>query len=313
MEISNMSRNNSIGPPLVEKTDYTIGIIIPNMENPFYVEMAKAILQQGHKLGLRVVMCSSDNDPKMEVEYTSLLKQNGIDGFILAGGFDNDKILKELENEGFPIVLVCQDILALLVESVSVDDFLGGYQVTKHLLSLGHRQIAVFAEKTRSSIERIRGYRYALEDVGLEFNESFVFVCDSTVKSGKQLAKQILGLIERPTAIFACNDLLAVGIFKGAQERGIRVPDDLSIVGFDNTILATSVDPPLTSVKQPIEEMGREAINSLIQRIEGKREIIGRIVLLPEIIFRSSTKPPATKSINSLDVDGKKIAKNELL
>lgn len=300
-----MTRKKSIGPPLIEKTDHTIGILIPNIENPFYVEIAKNIQQRGHELGLRVVMCSTDNDSKMEVEYTSLLKQNSIDGFILAGGFENDMILKELANEEFPIVLVCQDIPSLLAESVSVDDFLGGYQVTKHLLSLGHRQIAIFAEKTRSSKERIRGYRNALEDAGLEFSESFVFVCDSTVKSGKQLAKQILGLVERPTAIFACNDLLAVGIFKGARERGIRVPDDLSIVGFDNTILATSVDPPLTSVKQPIEEMGREAINLLIQRIEGKKETIGRIVLLPEIIFRSSTKPPATKSISSLNIHGK--------
>jgi DNA-binding LacI/PurR family transcriptional regulator len=300
-----MTKKNSLGPPLIEKTDCTIGILVPNIENPFYVEIAKNIQQRGHELGLRVVICSTDNDSKMEIEYTSLLKQNSIDGLILAGGFENDMILNELANEGFPIVLVCQDIPSLLAESVSVDDFSSGYQVTKHLLSLGHHQIAIFAEKTRSSKERIRGYRKALEDVGLEFNESFVFVCDSTVKSGKQLAKQILGLIERPTAIFACNDLLAVGIFKGARERGIRVPDDLSIVGFDNTILATSIDPPLTSVKQPIEVMVREAINLLIQRIEGKKETIGRIVLLPEIIFRSSTKPPATKSISSFNIHGK--------
>ncbi len=283
-------------PPLSVQKIKTIGILIPNMDNPFFVEIARNIQHSGHELGYRVVMCSTDNDSIMEIEYSSLLKNNSIDGLILAGGFENDTILKEIVDEGLPIVLICQDIPSLLVDSVSVDDFLSGYQVTNHLLSIGHEKIAVFAEKTRSSKERIRGYRKALQDAGLEFNESLVLVSDSTVKSGKQLAKQILGLIKRPTAIFACNDLLAVGIFQGARERGIKVPDDLSIVGFDNTLLATSVDPPLTSVKQPIEKMGREVINLLIRRIEGKDESKRRIILFPEIIFRSSTKPPITKS-----------------
>jgi LacI family transcriptional regulator len=137
----------SIGPPLIEKADFTIGILIPNMENPFYVEIAKNIQQRGHELGFRVVMCSTGNESKMELEYTKLLKQNGIAGFILVGGFENDITLQELVDEGLPIVLICQDIPPLKVESVSVDDFLGGYEVTKHLLSLGHQQIAILAEK----------------------------------------------------------------------------------------------------------------------------------------------------------------------
>ncbi|GAA3334147.1 hypothetical protein GCM10020331_100970 [Ectobacillus funiculus] len=138
--------------------------------------------------------------------------------------------------EGLPIVLIGQNIPSLGVDSVHVDDCLGGYQVTEHFFitrTSNHRSF--FAENTRSSKERLHGYRQAIKDAGLEYNESLVFVCDSTVSS-KQLAKQILGLINRPTAIFACNDLLAVGIMQGAKERGLRVPHDLSIIGFDNTI-----------------------------------------------------------------------------
>ncbi len=207
----------------------------------------------------------------------------------MAGGFENDTILQEVVGEGLPIVLIGQNIPSLGVDSVHVDDCLGGYQVTEHFLSLGHQTIAVFAENTRSSKERLHGYRQAIKDAGLEYNESLVFVCDSTVSS-KHFAKQTLGLINRPTAIFACNDLLAVGIMQGAKERGLRVPHDLSIIGFDNTILSRSIDPPLTSVDQPIEEMGRQGIDLLIERIEGNEKTKRQVILFPKVIFRNSTK-----------------------
>jgi len=286
-ELQFISSRSSI--VLKKRHAYTVGLLIPNLENPLFVEIARNVCQRGHELGLSVVICNTENDSEKEVKYITRLKEKNLDGLILAGGFENDAILQGLVGEGLPIVLIGQNIPSLGVDSVHVDDFLGGYQVTEHFLSLGHQTIAVFAENTRSSKERLHGYRQAINDAGLEYNESLVFVCDSTVSS-KQLAKQILGLTNRPTAIFACNDLLAVGIMQGAKERGLRVPHDLSIIGFDNTILSRSIDPPLTSVDQPIEEMGRQGIDLLIERIEGNEKTKRQVILFPKVIFRNSTK-----------------------
>ena len=119
-----------------------------------------------------------------------------------------------------------------------------------------------------------------------------ILVSDSTVESGRQLAGKLLDVNDRPTAIFACNDLLAVGVIQAAREREFSIPDELSVVGFDNTILAMSTNPPLTSVAQPISLMGTRVMDLLVQKIEGQKRLKQREVLLPELVIRSSTKSP---------------------
>ncbi|WP_027417610.1 LacI family DNA-binding transcriptional regulator [Aneurinibacillus terranovensis] len=285
-------RPSIVASALTGKRTYTIGLLIPDLANPFFAEIARSVENRGHELGFSIVLCSTDNDSNKEAKYIALLRQKSVDGIILAAGFNNDEILKQLVDEKFPIAVISQDIPSLAADSVTVDDYLGGYKVTEHLISLGHKRIAVFAENARSSKERIRGYRQALTDAGLDLDERFIYVCDSTIEGGKQQAREMLTITERPTAIFACNDLLAVGVMQAAREYGLTFPDDLSIIGFDNTILATSVNPPLTSVAQPIEEMGRQVMDLLVQRIEGATNMKRRVVLLPEMIYRGSTKPP---------------------
>ncbi len=175
---------------------------------------------------------------------------------------------------------------------MTVDDFLGGYQVTEYLLSLGHQQIAILAEDRRSSIGRIQGYRQALLDAGLEVDEDYIVVSNSTIEGGIRQAAQLLDLTKRPSAIFACNDLLAIGVIQTARERALVIPHDLSVVGFDNTILATSTYPPLTSVAQPIYEMGSKVMDLLIENIKGDKKMRQRLILLPELVIRGSTTAP---------------------
>jgi DNA-binding LacI/PurR family transcriptional regulator len=281
-----------VASALTGKRTYTIGLLIPDLANPFFAEIARSVEDRGQELGFSVVMCSTDYNSDKEAKYISLLKQKSVDGIILASGFKNDKILKELIKEKLPIALISQDIPGLAVDSVTVDDFLGGYQVTEHLLALGHQKIAVIAEDTRSSKERIRGYQEALKDAGFTCDERLIFVSASTVEESKRLAAQLIGLGERPTAVFACNDLLAIGTIQAARENGLILPDDLSVVGFDNTLLATIVDPPLTTVNQPIHEMGRQVVDLLMQKIEGEKNMKQKVVLLPELVIRNSTSSP---------------------
>lgn len=283
------------------KKTYTIGLFIPDLANPFFSEIARSVEDRGHELDFSIVMCSTDYNSEKEAKYISLLKQKSVDGFILASGFKNDEILKEIVNEKIPMALVAQEIPSLAVDSVAVDDFMGGYQVASYLASLGHTRIAVIAEDSRSSKERIRGYRQALEDHTLEFDESIILVSDFTVEDGKRLSAQLLDEKKPPTAIFACNDLLAIGTIQAAREKGVKIPDELSVVGFDNTILSTATDPPLTTVSQPIQEMGRQVVDLLIQEIEGQKKVKQRVVLSPELVIRDSTKPPKLE-MNKLTV-----------
>lgn len=281
-----------VASALTGKCTFTIGLLIPDIANPFFAEIARSVEDRGQELGFSVVMCSTDNDSTKEKKYISLLKQKSVDGIIIAAGFHNDQILKELINEKLPLALISQDIPGLAIDSVTVDDFLGGYQVTEYLLSLGHQQIAILAEDRRSSIGRIQGYRQALLDAGLEVDEDYIVVSNSTIEGGIRQAAQLLDLTKRPSAIFACNDLLAIGVIQTARERALVIPHDLSVVGFDNTILATSTYPPLTSVAQPIYEMGSKVMDLLIENIKGDKKMRQRLILLPELVIRGSTTAP---------------------
>jgi DNA-binding LacI/PurR family transcriptional regulator len=285
-----------VASALSGKKTFTIGLLIPDLANPFFSEIARSIEDRGHELGFSVVMCSTDNNSEKEAKYISLLKQKSVDGFILASGFKNDEILKEIVKEKIPIALVSLDIPALAVDSVTIDDFMGGYQATSHLIALGHREIAVIAEDSRSSKERIRGYRHVLEEHRLTFDDSMILISDFTVEDGRRLSGQILDSKEPPSAIFACNDLLAMGTIQAARERGIKIPDELSVVGFDNTILSTATDPPLTTVAQPTHDMGRQVVDMLTEEIAAQKKVKQKVVLLPELIIRNSTKPFVTKS-----------------
>ncbi|GED17164.1 LacI family DNA-binding transcriptional regulator [Aneurinibacillus migulanus] len=279
-----------VASALTGKRTYTIGLLIPDLANPFFAEIARYVEDRGNEMGFSLVMCSTDNNSKKEEKYISLLRQKSVDGIILASGFTNDKILKELNKEKFPLALISQDISGLSVDSVTVDDFLAGYQATEHLLTLNHKKIAVIAENSRSSKERIRGYREALQDAKLDYDDNLIVISDSMSDTGKQLADQLLELSDRPTAIICCNNLLAIGAIHSAREKGLILPDELSITGFDDTILATAVEPPLTTVKQPIREMSYQVMDLLIQKIEGKTSTKQKRVLVPKLIIRKSTK-----------------------
>ncbi|MED4779671.1 LacI family DNA-binding transcriptional regulator [Brevibacillus choshinensis] len=278
-----------VASALTGKSTYTIGLLIPDLANPFFSEIARSIEDRGHSLGYNIVICSTDYDPEKEAKYTSLLKQKSVDGIILASGFENHKSAKELIRQNFPIAVVAREIPSLEVDTVSIDNFLGGYQAASHLIGLGHKRIAIIARDVWSNRERIRGYKQALEEANLEFDPQMEFVTDSAVESGKELAGKLLDSSAPPSAIFACNDSLAIGVIQAARQRGMSVPKDLSVIGFDDTIWAKISDPPLTTIAQPIREMGYGVMDLLIQEIKGQKHVKQRLILLPKLVERETT------------------------
>ncbi|ALS27647.1 transcriptional regulator [Paenibacillus sp. 32O-W] len=284
-----------VAAALTRRSTSTVGLMLPDLANPYFAEIARAVEDRGHEFGFSLLICSTDNDPSKEEKYLSLMVQKCVDGIMIATSTGQDGLLRELAEQRMPIVAISRELPSLPVDTVMVDDFMGGYMAGKHLVGLGHRRIGIIAEKlgASSSPERIRGCRQAMAEAGIEADDSLIAEASYTVDGGRKAAARLLGGGEPPTALFACNDVLAIGALQAAFERGLQVPEQLSVVGFDNTMLATITAPPLTTVSQPIQDIGRRAFDALLQEIRGEKRTKQRLVLLPELVVRRSTAPVA--------------------
>jgi DNA-binding LacI/PurR family transcriptional regulator len=280
-----------IASALMGKKTFTLGLLIPDISNPFFGEIARAIDDEAHQSGYSVIICSTDNKDERVERYIGLLEQKSVDGIIIGTGIDNLDILTRLQAREIPFVMLARETAAIAADTVVVDDYIGGILVAKHLAELGHRRLAILSEnlKVSSSRERIRGFKQGLSDLDIPFDDADIVICEYRVEEGRRGAHDLLHRTVKPSALFCCNDLLAIGAMQVAKQLGIKVPDDLSIVGFDDTILAGVTDPPLTTVAQPIERMGKQAFNLLIDNLVNIEAVKQRIVLRPELNIRQST------------------------
>ncbi|MFC3884580.1 LacI family DNA-binding transcriptional regulator [Bacillus songklensis] len=281
-----------VASALTRKRTGTIGLLVPDIANPFFAEVARSFEDCAQKLGFGLVICSTDGKDEKANLYLSLLMRKQVDGLIIASYIKETALVEQMLKEKIPVVLFTIDIPTLGINSVSVDDYKGGFQATSYLLSLGHKHIGVIAEDISRSYHRVQGYKEAIIRAGMNLNESNIIYTTAAIENGKMVARQLLQRKEdRPTAIFACNDLLAIGAIEEARKLGINIPEELSIIGFDNTILAEIANPTLTSVSQPIKEMANQAMTVLLEEIENEQTSKQRTLMLPELVIRNSTAP----------------------
>lgn len=284
-----------VASALTGKQTFTLGLLLPDLANPFFAEIARNIEDRAHEKGFSVMICSTDNMMERTERNITFFKQKRVDGILIATGAVDagtlDRLLKSI-----PIVLLAREIPMMEVDTIRVDDYLGGSIAVKHLLANGHRHIGVIAEDTAlvtSSMERIRGYQSALQQQSIPYHpEWIVQVKDFNPQTAKEAAGRLIDAYPEITAVFACNDLLATAVIQAAHERNLTVPGDLSIVGFDNTQLATIVHPPLTTVAQPIQEMARFAVDVIVNKINDRYSVKQQVVMLPELVTRSSVSAP---------------------
>jgi DNA-binding LacI/PurR family transcriptional regulator len=284
---------SAIASALAGKNTYTIGFLLPDINNPFFAEVARGAEDAAFERGYSVLICSTDHREEKERSYLKTLRHKRMDGLVIATGTTPRETLEELMDEGVRIVLMSREIPGTLIGSVMVDNYHGGQLAAEHLLSLGHRKIGLIMEPLSigSAHDIFRGFQKAAEGTDAE-----LFVPEETgfgIEAGARLAGEMLARHEM-TALFAANDELAVGVLQACRERGIRVPEDLSVVGFDNTILSRIVTPALTTVAQPIYELGRRTVHLLMDGIENEIQPKNREVLEPRLIVRESTAPPPT-------------------
>jgi len=284
-------RPNILARSLRSGETKTIGLIVPDNSNLFFAEIARHIEDVGFENHYSVILCNSDNNLAKQTTYIDLLVSKQVDGIILISASETGDNLAGLLEAGIPVVIADREIPEMFADIILVDNEEGGYIATKYLIGLGHRRIACVAgpSKIAPSAQRVLGYNRALEEVGLALDPSLIVSGDFGLHSGEIALSKLLALKQPPSAIFVCNDMMAMGAIRAAFDRGMRIPDDLSIIGFDDTLLAPATFPALTTIAQPKLEIARLTIEMLIQRIqEGKGGERKRFVLPPQLVIRDS-------------------------
>lgn len=275
-----------------------VGIVIPNILNPFYSEIIHGAQEEADRQRLNLVVVNVTEDPGYQKQHVSLLKKWGFDGLLVMGtSLELDLLVKLREQENIPIVITVRKFENPQFPCIVMDAETAMYQATKHLLSLGHSRIAYISgpPKWISSGLRLESIKLALSEAGLDLQEHLHRWCFPKSEEGAQMTSSLLDLPEnrRPTAIMAFNDLLAIGALHTIHVRGMRVPEDMSVVGFDDIAMASYTVPPLTTIAQPAYRMGRLSVQKLAEAMKvDAPDMTGGLTLLKcPFVVRESTGP----------------------
>ncbi|CAI8815848.1 HTH-type transcriptional repressor PurR [Pseudomonas sp. IT-P12] len=285
---------SAVARSLKAKTTATIGLLVPNSLNPYFAELARGIEDYCERNGYCVILCNSDDNPDKQRSYLRVLLEKRIDGLIVASAGGDAGLAEGLAGVRTPMVIVDRGLQGVNTDLVRIDHEYGAYLATRHLLELGHRDIATIGGPAGTSVAQMRlaGYRRALQEAGVEVSRERVLESDFTSTGGYTAAATLLEK-NPPTAIFAGNDMIGFGVLRAAAERNIRVPAELSVIGFDDIQMSRYVYPALTTVGQSILQLGEMAAGVLLRRIAKPDTAIDQRIVTPSIVLRESTAPLA--------------------
>ena len=292
-------RPNLLARSLRRQETRTIGLVVPDNSNPFFAEVARAIEDAGFADGYNVVLCNSDLSAVKQASYIDALLAKRVDGLILASSGlipadDGHDAVERILAAGVPCVVVDRDLGEMPVDQVQVNNIHGGYLAGKHLLELGHRRIAclVGPSDVTPSAGRFEGFRRALAEAGVAIEPALLARGDGRPDGGVAAVRQFLEQGMPATASFAFNDQMATGAVGALQRAGFHVPRDVSVIGFDDVPLASAIYPALTTVAQPIVEMGALGVQLLLERIARRDAPYQRVLLPTWLVVRESTASP---------------------
>lgn len=287
-------RPNTLARSMKTKVTRTIGLIIPDVRNPFFTDLARGAEDSANARGYSLLMCNSDDDLDKEMDYINTLTQKQVDGIALVGSGNRNREVEESFRVRVPLVILDREVYFKGVKAfVHTDNVTGAYDAVRYLIALGHRRILFLSGVLQMGVsrERLKGYQQALTEGGIAYDPnllaggpySFAFGYDY-IRSGR--------LDPEVTAIFCGNDLIALGAIKALKILHRRVPEDISIVGFDDIYLAAMNSPELTTIRQPSYDLGYITVGRLIDILEGADHRSGRVEVKLELIPRESTAPP---------------------
>ncbi len=284
---------NAIARSLRNRKTRTIGFMVPGLQS-FFAEILEGVQSVARKKGYSIVLCNTDYDPKQEEAYVVNLLERRVDGVIFTSGVMKDEHILRLKEEGIPIVLIEKFMENSDIPAIVIDNILAAKKAVKHLLSLGYRNIGYISAPLElvPLRDRFEGYKQALLESGVPYDSSVVYI-EKTIKkedlrSGYKIMKRILQQGNFPRAFFIVSDTLAIGAIKAIKDFGMRIPDDIAIVGFDDIDIASFSDPPLTTMIQPKYQMGVKGMERLIKTMNGVKLRKKEIRMDVEIAVRES-------------------------
>ncbi|TWI56937.1 catabolite control protein A [Halalkalibacter nanhaiisediminis] len=286
-------RPNAVARGLASKKTTTVGVIIPDISSIFFAELARGIEDIATMYKYNIILCNSDQNKDKEIHLINTLLEKQVDGIVFMGGHITEEHAEEFKRSPVPVVLAATLDTNKEIPSVNIDYKQAVYDAITDLIEQGHERIGMLSgtlDDPVNGYQKFAGYREAIENAGLKFEEELVVIGDYTYDSGIEAMSTFLELENKPSVIFASTDEMALGIIHAAQDHGLSVPDDIEVLGFDNTRLAVMVRPTLSTVVQPMYDIGAVSMR-LLTKYMNKEEVNEHIVVLPHRIeFRQSTK-----------------------
>lgn len=283
---------SAVARSLKAKTTATIGLLVPNSLNPYFAELARGIEDYCERNGYCVILCNSDDNPEKQRSYLRVLLEKRIDGLIVASAGGDIGLAQGLAGVKTPMVIVDRGLDGVDADLVRIDHEYGAYLATRHLLELGHRDIATIGGPSSTSVAQMRqaGFCRALQEASITVRPERMLESDFTSTGGYNAAAILLEG-NPPSAIFAGNDMIGIGVLRAAAERNVRVPSELSVIGFDDIQMSRYVYPALTTVGQSILQLGEMAAEVLLRRIATPSLVTDQRIVTPSIVLRESTAP----------------------
>lgn len=290
-------RPNTLARGLRTNETRTLGLVMSDITNLYFAELARGVEDRAERGGYTVFLCNTDADPRREATYVQRLLGQKVDGIIFTSVRQDDTPVRRLAEDGFPMVLINRRIHGVETDYVGTDNVRGAARATEYLISLGHTRIGFISGSAYSSasVDRREGYIQTLAKAGLPLDEELIQEGDLRQREGYAATRRLLSLPNPPTAIFAGNDLMALGAMEVAAEMGRQVPEDLSLVGYDDNQVAALPGVQLTTVRQPAYEMGQLAAEILLEKLKlnsAKDWTPRHILLRSELVVRRTTAPP---------------------
>jgi LacI family transcriptional regulator len=281
---------NAAAVALRTKKTGTIGVVIADNRNPFYAEVLNGIEEAAREKNYHIILANTQRDYRKEEEAINLLLAKRVDGLLITPVQDRDDDIKNLIDTNIPFVIVGRDFKNIEVDAVYNDEVKGGFLATEYLIKKGHKRVALingFLHKSPAK-GRLEGYKKVLKKYGIPFDDALVTIGDIDVKDGYERTKQLLEKNLDFTAIFAYNDMMAFGAMQAVKEKGLRIPEDIGLVGYDDILFSSLISPSLSTIRLKKQELGAESVRLLLSRINGNRKKIKKVMLGVELQIRES-------------------------
>ncbi len=282
-------RPNRVARSLRARKSNIVGLIVSDIQNPFFTMVSRAVEDVAYEHGMSVFLCNTDENPEREALYLKLMRDENVAGFILSPTYKTANAFFESVPHGIPIVVIDRRVKNGDVDTVLIDNMDASRRLVRHLIGHGRRRIgALFGEGSTTGRERRQGYLQTLKESGITLPSDLTLFLPAREADGYAGAVKLLGLADPPDAIFTSNSLLAAGAFRALREKKGAFGDDIELAGFDETIWTPLVEPPVTVIRQPTQEIGRTAMELLLKRLKDPARPTREVILKTELVIRPS-------------------------